>query len=279
MLRVGLAGAGRAEQDDVLFAGEEVELAEVQDGVARDRGLEGEVELLERLARREARGLDAGLAAVAVAAVGLGLQQRRGELLIAPFLRAGAVGELGQRPRRGRRLELAEQVRELGRRGGSCDQRVVARQRPDLDRRLDVDAAGPERPRVREIGDRPVLGEAALVAAGELAGVQRDRQDLGRRDADLDAPADQRRGPASSRRCRSAGADRAGPAAPSADRCPAAWPAAAPSPRVPRAAGRPVGSAASCDDGRSRARRTRCRAAAGSRARSRTPGRARSCAR
>ena len=111
---VGLAGAGRAEQDDVLFAGEEVELAEVQDGVARDRGLEGEVELLERLARREPRGLDAGLAAVAVAAVGLGLEQRRGELLIAPFLGAGAVGELGQRPRGGRRLELAEQVRELG---------------------------------------------------------------------------------------------------------------------------------------------------------------------
>ena len=46
---VGLAGAGRAEQDDVLFAGEEVELAEVQDGGARDRCLEGEVELLERL--------------------------------------------------------------------------------------------------------------------------------------------------------------------------------------------------------------------------------------
>ena len=111
---MGLAGAGRAEQDDVLAAGEEVELAEVQDGVARDRGLEGEVELLERLARREPRGLDPGLAAVAVAAVGLGLQQRRGEVLIAPFLLAGAVGELGQRPGRGRRLELAEQVRELG---------------------------------------------------------------------------------------------------------------------------------------------------------------------
>ena len=29
--QVRLAGAGRAEQDDVLFAGEEVELAEVQD--------------------------------------------------------------------------------------------------------------------------------------------------------------------------------------------------------------------------------------------------------
>ena len=111
---VRLAGAGRAEQDDVLAAGEEVELAEVQHRVAADRGLEGEVELLERLAGGEAGGLDAALAAVAVAAVGLGLQQRGGELLIAPLLGAGAIGELGQRPGRGRRLERAEQVRELG---------------------------------------------------------------------------------------------------------------------------------------------------------------------
>ena len=58
-----------------------------------------EVELLERLAGGEAGGLDAGLAAVAVAAVDLGLQQGGGELLIAPLLGAGAVGELGQRPR------------------------------------------------------------------------------------------------------------------------------------------------------------------------------------
>ena len=71
--QVGLAGAGWAEQDDVLFAGQEVELAEVQDGVAGDRGLKGEVELLERLARGEPRRLDAGLAAVAVAAVDFGL--------------------------------------------------------------------------------------------------------------------------------------------------------------------------------------------------------------
>ena len=39
-----------------------------------------------------------------------------GELLIAPLLGAGAVGELGQRPGGGRRLQRAEQVRELGRR-------------------------------------------------------------------------------------------------------------------------------------------------------------------
>ena len=112
--QVGLAGAGRAEQDDVLAAGQEVELAEMQDGVAWHRRLEGEVELLERLARRKPRRLDPCLPAVAVAAIGLGLQQRRGELLIAPVLGAGALGELGQRLRRGRRFELAEQMRELG---------------------------------------------------------------------------------------------------------------------------------------------------------------------
>jgi hypothetical protein len=38
---------------------QEVELTEVLDDLALDRSLEGEVELLERLARREAGGLDA----------------------------------------------------------------------------------------------------------------------------------------------------------------------------------------------------------------------------
>ena len=100
---VGLAGAGRAEQHDVLFAGQEVELAEVQHGVPGDRGLEGEVELLQRLAGGEPCGLDAGLAAVALAAVGFGLEHGREELLVAPFLGAGAIGELAQRgrPRQG----------------------------------------------------------------------------------------------------------------------------------------------------------------------------------
>ena len=110
------AYAGRAEQHDVFAAREEVELAEMQHGVLGDRRLEGEVELLDRLARREARGLDAGLAAVAVAAVGLGLQKDGGELLIAPVLLTGAVGELGQRSRGGGCFELAEEVGELGRR-------------------------------------------------------------------------------------------------------------------------------------------------------------------
>ena len=90
--QVGFAGAGRAGHDDVIAAGEEVELAEMQDGVAAQAGLESEVELLWRLARREAGGRDPRLAALAVAAVGLGLQQRGGELLIGPLFRAGPVG-------------------------------------------------------------------------------------------------------------------------------------------------------------------------------------------
>jgi hypothetical protein len=46
---VRLAGPGWPEQDDVLFAGEEVQLAEVQDAVAADRGLKREGELFQRL--------------------------------------------------------------------------------------------------------------------------------------------------------------------------------------------------------------------------------------
>jgi hypothetical protein len=94
---VGFAGAGQAEQHDVLAAGEEVELAEVQHRLPSEAGLESEVELLQRLARRKPGGLDARLAAVAVAAVGLGLQDRGDELFIGPLLGACAVGELRQR--------------------------------------------------------------------------------------------------------------------------------------------------------------------------------------
>ena len=43
------AGAGRAEQDDVLACVQEVELAEMLDHLLLHRALEGEVELLQRL--------------------------------------------------------------------------------------------------------------------------------------------------------------------------------------------------------------------------------------
>ena len=111
---MGLAGAGRAEQHDIVLGVEEVELGEVLDDLALDGALEGEVELLERLARGQARGLDAALAAVALPGGDLGREQDLGEALIAPLLFAGAVGELRQGAGGGRRLQRAEQVRELG---------------------------------------------------------------------------------------------------------------------------------------------------------------------
>jgi hypothetical protein len=50
-----------------------------------------------------------------------------------------------------------------------------------------------ERAGVLERGQRAVLGERARVSAGELAGVQRDRDDLAVADAGFDAATDQAR--------------------------------------------------------------------------------------
>src|SRR5439155_11597750 len=89
------------------------ELAEVLDHLLSDRALEGEVELLERLAGRKARGFDAQLPAGGVARGDLGCEQGLGEALIAPLLASGALRELGQRPGGGRGLHRPEQVGEL----------------------------------------------------------------------------------------------------------------------------------------------------------------------
>ena len=154
-------------------------------GAARCRGgwgLEGEVELLQGLAGGEAGGLDAALAAVAVAAVDLGLEQRCGELLKAPLLARGRGRRAWAAPARRR----APSARGTGARartpGGSCDQPVIARQRAVLDCRLRGGRGARSRWRLQragvlERGDRAVLRERARVAAGELAGVQRDRDD------------------------------------------------------------------------------------------------------
>ena len=80
--QVGLAGPRRAEQDDVLAAVQEVELAEVLDHLLLHRALEGEVELLQGLARREARRLDPALAAVGLPRGDLGGEHRLQEALV-----------------------------------------------------------------------------------------------------------------------------------------------------------------------------------------------------
>jgi hypothetical protein len=76
--------------------------------------LQAEVELLERLSGGEARLLDPALAAVRVTGGDLGCEQRLGELLVAPLVGAGTLGQPGQRPRGGRRLQRPKQKGELG---------------------------------------------------------------------------------------------------------------------------------------------------------------------
>src|SRR5439155_6156644 len=93
--QMGLAGAGRTEEDDVVFGGEEVELAEVQDERLLHRALEAEVELLQRLAGGEARLLDPALATVRVPGGDLGREQRLGEALVAPLLGPSPLRQLG----------------------------------------------------------------------------------------------------------------------------------------------------------------------------------------
>src|SRR5262249_15168341 len=109
-----LAGPRRAQEDDVVLRGEEIELAQVQDERLLDRALEAEVELLGRLAGGEAGLLDSALAAVRVSRCDLGRKKGLGEALVAPLLGAGALGRLGQRACRGRRFQRTEEVGELG---------------------------------------------------------------------------------------------------------------------------------------------------------------------
>ena len=112
------------------FAVQEVELAEVlATGLLRSAGWKVKSNSSSVLRAGNRAALIRDLAAVAVAGWRPRSEQDRGdELLIAPLLLAGAVGEHRQRPGRGGGFELAEQVRELGAGRGSCDQRVIARQ-------------------------------------------------------------------------------------------------------------------------------------------------------
>lgn len=54
--QVSLAGARRAEEDDVLFGGDEVQGAQVSDLFAFERAFIVEVELLQRFPRWKSRG-------------------------------------------------------------------------------------------------------------------------------------------------------------------------------------------------------------------------------
>jgi hypothetical protein len=70
---VGLAGAGWSEEHDVLAGGDEIQGAQMRDGVAAQAAGVVEVELLEALAGREPGGADAAFAAVGLAGGDLAL--------------------------------------------------------------------------------------------------------------------------------------------------------------------------------------------------------------
>ena len=73
--QVGLPDPGRAEQDHVLASIDEAELVQAVDLFALDAGLEGEVELIERLHRGQPGGAHGGFEPAVVAQRDLGAEQ------------------------------------------------------------------------------------------------------------------------------------------------------------------------------------------------------------
>ena len=102
---VGFAGAGRAEEHDVVLGGDEVQGAEVGDEFAFEAAGVVEVELLERLAGGEPGRADAALAAVGLPGGDLALQAGGQELLVGPGLGAGPFGEPVDRIAQRRRFQ------------------------------------------------------------------------------------------------------------------------------------------------------------------------------
>jgi hypothetical protein len=110
---VGLAGAGRPEEHHVLPAGDEVQRAEVGDGVALEAAGVVEVELLDALAGREPGGPDPALTAVGLPGRDLPLQAGDQELLVGPGLGPGPLGQPAERLPQGRGLQRPGQERDL----------------------------------------------------------------------------------------------------------------------------------------------------------------------
>ena len=111
---VGLAGAGRSEEDHVVPGGDEVQGAEVGDQVAGQSAGVVEVELLEGLARREPGSADPALAAVGIAGGDLALQAGDQVLLVGPGLCTGAFGEPVYRLAQRGCLQRPGQIGDLG---------------------------------------------------------------------------------------------------------------------------------------------------------------------
>lgn len=111
---VALARAAHAGEQDVLPGGDEGERPELEDEVLVERGLEGEVECLERLALREPRLANAPLDAGLVAVADLRLQQRP-EPLEPGLVGLGVADELVEARARVRQAQRGERVADAAR--------------------------------------------------------------------------------------------------------------------------------------------------------------------
>src|SRR5829696_10012014 len=112
---MGLPGAGWAEEDHVLLAGEEVQAGQMHDLVAFQTACVVEVELLDAFADRESGSPDPVLAAVGVPGGDLTLQTSRQVFLMAPRFGPGPLSEPARRIPQAGRLERPGQVSDLGR--------------------------------------------------------------------------------------------------------------------------------------------------------------------
>ena len=111
--QVGLAGAGRAQEDDVLCFGEEVELREVRHGLVLHRPLEREVEVVEGLDLREPGCLHPVLTAVGFAGGDLFGEHCSEVGLVVPALVGGTLRERAGPFRDPRGFERSGEERDL----------------------------------------------------------------------------------------------------------------------------------------------------------------------
>jgi hypothetical protein len=113
MASIVFARTRRAEEDRILFGGDEVQGSQVGDGLPLEGTLVVVVELLQRLAGRKPRGPDAPLPAVRVAGADLPLQAGGEELLVCPALGPGPVREPLDAVAQGGGLQRPGQVGDL----------------------------------------------------------------------------------------------------------------------------------------------------------------------
>src|SRR5829696_2939207 len=110
---MGLPGAGWAEEDHVLLAGEEVQAGQMHDLVAFQTACVVEVELLDAFAGRESGSPDPVLAAVGIAGGDLTLQTSRQVFLMAPRFGPGPLSEPARRIPQAGRFQRSSQISDL----------------------------------------------------------------------------------------------------------------------------------------------------------------------